>query len=320
MLRSSFEFAMARRLQNSIFFFAAMLLITNASPGQLTTETLPITVPRLRSTASVPTVCRADGAADGQTLKTANVSVFERKTGRGLSALSIHDFKIFENGLEREIARVALSRGPLSVSLVVDTSPSRTAQLSQVARAAQTIVGGLAPTDRFSLITFDGEINQLITAKRVSDLSGRDIQIARTGYGTRLYDAVDAALRTNFGSDAGRKVVILFTDGRENSSKLAGSDVTIARARESDITIYSIQYPYEGILEADHYLRTLSDLTGGKVFVSGVEDSARNLASILDDVAGRYTICYWSPDPKPQAIAVKLSPRDVAYAIKLHAK
>ena len=275
--------------------------------------------PTLQSSTTTSTACHADTVIEGQTLKTANISVLERRTGRMIPGLKADDFIIRENGDEREIGRVSYGRGPLSVAILVDTSPSRSHRLSEVAAAADIIIQGLRVPDGLSIFTFDGVVNQIVRNKRVGDISGREIKFVRSSHGTRLYDAVDAAIRGGFGDAPGRKVIILFTDGDDNSSQLAGADTTLRELHESEIAVYAVQYPARNILTPNRYMQSIAEETGGRFFMSlGLKDSADEIASILDDVAARYTLCYWSTEPKPTAVSVKLKSTTARpYAIKM---
>lgn len=275
--------------------------------------------PTLKSTSKATAACRTDAIVEGRTLKTANLSVMERRTGRMMPGLKAEDFIVRENGEEREIGRVGHSRGPLSVAILVDTSPSRSHRLSEVAAAADIIIRGLRVSDTLSIFTFDGVVNQLVKNKVVGDISNRDIKFARSSYGTRVYDAVDAAIKGAFGATTGRKLMILFTDGDDNASQFAGADTTLRDLYESEVTVYAVQYPSRNLLTPNRYMKSLADETGGRFFMSpGLKDSAVEVASILDDVAARYTLCYWSTDPNAHAVSVKLrSTTSGPYAVKM---
>ncbi|HKO95841.1 MAG TPA: VWA domain-containing protein [Pyrinomonadaceae bacterium] len=174
-------------------------------------------------------------------LVTVPVSVMDR-SGKFIPDLSRQDFRIFDNGLEQKIAYFATVDQPFIVALVLDTSRSTNFKLEDIQNAAISFVNQLSAQDQVIVISFDEQINILSepTSNR-SDLV-RAIRRARTGGGTRLYDAVDVVIKKKLKTIAGRKAVVLFTDGVDTTSRHASYSSTIRDAQEADSLIYPIAY------------------------------------------------------------------------------
>ncbi|HXD31679.1 MAG TPA: VWA domain-containing protein [Pyrinomonadaceae bacterium] len=175
------------------------------------------------------------------TLVTIPVSVMERD-GRYVPNLRKEDFRLWEDGVEQQIAFFATVDKPFSLVLLLDTSSSTRFKLNEIQDAAITFVNQLQPDDRVMVITFDDKIRVLSDftsdRRRLRDA----ILQTRTGDGTKLYDAVDMVINQKLSREQGKKAVVLFTDGVDTTSKHASFESTIRDAEELDAMIYPVQY------------------------------------------------------------------------------
>lgn len=174
-------------------------------------------------------------------LITIPVSVFDRN-GLYVPGLEQEDFRIFENGKEQEIAYFGTTDKPFTVVLLIDTSPSTSYKIEEIQTAATAFVDQLKPQDSVMVIEFAGNINVLTEATNDRQKIYKAIRRADWGDGTSLYDAVDYSLRRKLSKIAGRKAIVLFTDGVDTTSMRAGYDSTIDTAEESDAMIFPIYY------------------------------------------------------------------------------
>lgn len=174
-------------------------------------------------------------------LVTVPVSVMDR-SGKFIPNLRRQDFRIFDNGVEQKIAYFGTVDQPFTVALVLDTSRSTNFKLEEIQDAAISFVNQLNPQDKVMVVSFDDEIDVLSepTSNRAELVKA--IRRARTGGGTRLYDAVDLVIKKKLKTIAGRKAVVLFTDGVDTTSYRASYSSTIREAQEADALIYPIAY------------------------------------------------------------------------------
>lgn len=222
-------------------------------------------------------------------LITIPVSVFDRH-GLYIPGLRQSEFKIFEDGVEQDIAYFATTDHPITVALVLDVSLSTQYRIEEIRRAASAFVTKLRPEDTVIVIKFDSGVDVLAKATRDREKIYRAIEKADFGDGTSLYNAVDEALRKQLGPVAGRKAMVLFTDGVDTTSRKNSYDSTLSYAEESDSLIFPIYYNtfvenrigpaggiFGGILRGRgtsaeeyavgrKYLEELADATGGHVF------------------------------------------------------
>ncbi len=175
------------------------------------------------------------------TLVTLPVSVTDRE-GRYIPNLRKEDFRLWEDGMEQQVAFFASVDKPFSLVLMLDTSGSTRFRIEEIQDAAIAFVNQLRPDDRMMVVSFDDDIRIL------SDFTGdrgrlRDaIRRTRTGDGTKLYDAVDMVINQQLSRIPGRKAIVLFTDGVDTTSKRGSYASNVRDAEELDALIYPVQY------------------------------------------------------------------------------
>ena len=94
------------------------------------------------------------------TLVTIPVSVTDRD-GRYIPNLSKEDFRIFENGVEQQVAYFAPVEKPFTVALVIDTSNSTRFKIEEIQDAAIAFVNQLRPDDRVMVVAFAEHVRVL---------------------------------------------------------------------------------------------------------------------------------------------------------------
>lgn len=175
------------------------------------------------------------------TLVTLPVSVTDRN-GRYIPNLAKEDFRLWEDGVEQDVAFFASVDKPFSVVLMIDTSGSTRFRIQDIQDAAIAFVNQLRPDDQVMVVSFDDDVRIL------SEFTGnrnrlRDaILRTETGDGTKLYDAVDLVINQRLNRVSGRKAVVLFTDGVDTTSRHADYVSNVRDAEEVDALIYPVQY------------------------------------------------------------------------------
>jgi VWFA-related protein len=175
------------------------------------------------------------------TLITIPVSVMDRD-GRYVPNLQKEEFRIWEDGVEQEVAFFQSVDKPFSVVLMLDTSPSTQFRLEDIQDAAISFVNQLRPDDRVMVVSFNDNIKILSEFSTDRGKLNHAIQRARTGDGTRLYDAVDMVINQELSRVQGRKAIVLFTDGVDTTSRRASFESNMMDAQELDALIYPVQY------------------------------------------------------------------------------
>src|SRR5262249_53887466 len=123
----------------------------------------------------------------------------------------------------------------------------------------------------------------------------------RAGGGTALYDAVYLAItdkRYGLSREEGRRLVILITDGDDNSSRKSLSE-TLEAAQRNEVAIYAIStnktadFQSKDSEKGDKTLRKMADDTGGRVFFPlKFESLAQSFLDLGQELRAQYTLAY----------------------------
>ncbi|MBS1796139.1 MAG: VWA domain-containing protein [Acidobacteria bacterium] len=264
-------------------------------------------------------------------LVTMPVSVTDRN-GFYISDLMQKNFKIFEDGVEQEVAYFATSESPFTVVLLIDVSASTELKIEQIQAAAIAFVDQLKPQDQVMVVEFDSSVRFLteVTGDRAEITKA--IRKTRYGGGTSLYEAVDRVLGKRLKKIPGRKAIVLFTDGVDTTSVTANYESTIEDAEESEAVIFPIYYntfldniglggggvmssppilsipgsggQNTGTTAAEYargraYLNELASATGGRVFRSESTPGGLTAAfeSIAEELRRQYSLGYYPANP-----------------------
>lgn len=253
----------------------------------------------------------------GATLKVSvnvvNVYAVVREKQRLVPDLSRDDFELTEDDLPQQIRYFSRqTETPLTLVLAVDTSPSQQRVLAGEQQAAkQFATEVLRPKDEFAVLHFDLEVEllqdftsdlqYLTRAIDETEINGGGSGPVSTTFPnsraccTHLYDAVYLASSQMLKNEAGRKVIILVTDGQDEGS-LETLDRSLEAAQEADVIIYSIllvdRGAYGGIgfgYSGESALSKLSTETGGRVIRA---DNPRNTSQAFQEIAGELRTQY----------------------------
>ena len=175
------------------------------------------------------------------TLVTLPVSVMDRD-GRYVPNLRKEDFRIWEDGVEQDVAFFSSVDKPFSVVLMLDTSPSTQFKQDEIQEAAISFINQLRADDKVMVVSFSDDIKVLCELTSDRYRLERAVRRAHTSNGTRLYDAVDIVINRELTRIPGRKAIVLFTDGVDTTSRRATFESNLQDAEELDGLIYAVQY------------------------------------------------------------------------------
>ncbi len=223
------------------------------------------------------------------------------KKGKFITNLRKDDFRAFEDSRPQIITNFSSETDlPLTIALLIDTSGSIRDKLRFEQEAAieffySTLQRG---KDKGLLITFDSGVELLQEFTDNPETLADKIRQIRAGGGTALYDAVYLAVEKQLAGQDGRKVLILISDGDDNSSRVSLTE-TLEIAQKHDVTMYTISTnsgAFFGSKEQDRGDKTLkrfSDETGGKAFFPlKIQDLANSFQDIHQELRSQYTIGY----------------------------
>ncbi len=189
---------------------------------------------------------RARQQSDQDTLKVnvelvnVQVTVTDRH-GKFVPGLKKEDFLVEEDGRRQEIRNFARENElPLTIALLIDTSPSvRPVFEEEKMTAANFLERILRPKDLALVMGFDREVTLVQDYTENPRPLIRAVEGLDIGGGTSVYDAVYLACKEKLAEEAGRKAIILITDGEDTTSKVKFNESLVA-AHRSDAVIYGI--------------------------------------------------------------------------------
>jgi Ca-activated chloride channel family protein len=247
--------------------------------------------------------------------------------GRLVPGLDEDQFTILDNNKPQKIVFFQNETQPFTVVVILDFSGSMTNNLDRLRDAAEAFLQRMLPQDKGQVgafadrIQFSGDFtndrDDLISALHDLDY----------GNGTRLWDAVDESIDM-LKPVEGRKVVLVFTDGDDTSSKVSFGKV-MDHAKETETMVYAIGFHstyFNGqrmVSSApDRSLRKIAEDTGGGYFeLRKTDELAPTFTRVAQELHSLYTIGFEPQmlDGKEHKLDVKMrQPGQVARARKTY--
>lgn len=240
-----------------------------------------------------------------------NVRVIDRQN-RPLGDLPQTAFRVFEDGVEQQIALFTKEEVPISYGLVVDNSGSVRNQLQQIIDAAKTIIESNREADQTFLVRFTSsdriETLQDFTSNQQALFDALEDMYPEGGQ-TAVVDAVYlsaervAQYRRGDTEDRRRRALVLVTDGEDRDS-FYRQEQLFEQLREMDVQIYVIGFVNElerdgGIIRrsqrerAMNLLNRLATETGGRAFYPATLAELPGIAQeITRDMRTQFVISY----------------------------
>src|SRR5918993_246635 len=216
--------------------------------------------------------------------------------GRLVPDLERGDFSILDNGKPIELSLFSNESQPFTAVVMLDTSASMTAHLKLLNRAAEQFLLRLLPVDKAQVGAFNDKIQLSGTFTNNRDELIGALNDLYFGNPTRLNDGIAAGLDALRGIE-GRRVVLVFTDGEDTSSRI-GFKTVLEQARDEEVMVYSIG------LESEYFnglrvvksrpsrdLRRIADETGGGYFeLLKTAELAPTFSRVAQELRSQYLI------------------------------
>jgi Ca-activated chloride channel family protein len=239
-----------------------------------------------------------------------NLAVSISDGQRFVSDLRPADFKVYEDGVEQDLALFSHEPAPVSLAILMDCSLSMERKIDEARAAAIRFAGQLRPQDEAQVVQFNERVRvaQGFTSDRA--LLQAAIRSAHPSGGTALYTAVYVALRDlarqRREREPRRLAVVVLSDGDDTSSLVTDEQV-LDLARRSEIAVYGIslkgpQLP--SALQHDtglsrYFISALSRETGGEAHFPGAVGQLDALYErVLGELRAQYSMGYVSSNPR----------------------
>jgi Ca-activated chloride channel homolog len=275
-----------------------------------------------------------------------NVAVND-KNGNYITGLHPENFSITEDGIPEKLATFAEGNGPTralfelaqgdkpgkgsdtadassettgpitldslvagaNVFILFDTSNYMYRGFVFAQDAIADFVRSLDTADKIALYSYSRDLSRVATLTPDRGQVLRAVRTTVAGDEAALYNTLLLTLR-DASQYKGRKVVVVFSNGPDNSSVVPPEDVA-ELAQSAGISVYMIstqQAKLEPVSTA--VFERMTAATGGKAyFAKNWKDEKRAFASIRDDLAHLYSLSYYpraNPNRGWRAITVKL--------------
>jgi Ca-activated chloride channel homolog len=228
------------------------------------------------------------------TRENVRLDVLVTDRGRPVRDLKAGDFEVFDSGVAQQIDFVSVEQLPINVVLALDSSTSISPERFEHLRdGGRAVLAALKDKDQAALLTFADAValreNLTADLTRVhAALGGMQAPARNSHGGTALIDACYTALMVA-DADAGRALLMAFTDGVDTSSWLT-ADRVLHAARRSNLVVYAVS---SSDLRESSFLRKLSDATGGAAIeIASTVDLRAAFLRIVDEFRQRYLLSY----------------------------
>jgi Ca-activated chloride channel family protein len=245
---------------------------------------------------------------------------------RPVPGLKVGDFELYENRQRQSIDFFSemdqATEVPLTIALLIDTSGSVKTKLDFEKRTAAEFFMNILrkQKDLALIIQFDSEVNLVQDFTYDIDRLVDALDTLEAGNSTSLYDAIYLAAVDKLKGEAGRKVIVVITDGEDTASKLPKNEAVDA-AQRNDVLIYGIGV--RGEMGANFgVLKQFAEETGGSFFSPRADLSEIRAAfqAIGEELKGQYSLAYRSTNPKKDGSFRTIELRSKVKGIRIRAR
>jgi VWFA-related protein len=217
------------------------------------------------------------------------VDVLVTDRGQVVRGLRPQDFELKDEGVLQDVDFVSLEQLPLNVILGLDVSKSVSGErLTHLRSAGDALLQRLTGGDRAALLTFSHVVR--LRHELTSDIPRLRQALAEVNPSgqTALVDGTSGAIALA-GSDVGRSLLIVFSDGVDTASFLTPAAV-LQSARRSDVVVYGVAMRNR---ITPVFLKDLGELTGGALLeIESTRDLSQTFLRILEEFRQRYLLSF----------------------------
>lgn len=238
--------------------------------------------------------------------------------------LRAEDFELLDNGVPRTVDKLWFDTDlPLTIGVLMDVSDSQQDRVAEQQRALSGFFRQLLrPGDRAFVVSvgmdvmlaedLTGDSERLVRAveavnsgatvgtplgeqcsKRTfppSPPETRSMVVSTCG-GTALWNSVWAALRWKLAGAAGRKALIVLSDGVDTGSTHSLKEA-MEEAHRTEGVVFGIKYPRHPRARGVYGLQRVAEETGGVQYLSGQMSYAEVFQRIAEDLRNQYVLSF----------------------------
>lgn len=245
---------------------------------------------------------------------------FSARDSRGVLVenLTRDDVEVYEDAVPQKISFFARSVDvPLTLGLIVDFSGSQDQFSKQHEHDLQVFLKDvLGPSDRAFLVGFGNHIRLISDFSRSGELMQQldnyrhdNRHFPELGpkehrdLGTAFYDSIFYSVTEKLASESGRRALLIFSDGEDNSSS-HDMMTAIEAAQSANVLVYTIRYTEKehGQLTArnKYGIRVMDRIakeTGGQHIDAETTDPRTYFRQIAEELRSSYELAYYPSNP-----------------------
>lgn len=183
--------------------------------------------------------------------------------GRFVTGLTKEDFEIFDDSVKQDIAFFSDDDAPISLGIVYDVSSSMGNFSSRSLSMLRYFFDNSHTEDEFYVYAFNNRVQLVQDFTSLPEALLSRVTFIKAKGSTALFDATYAGVEKVRQGRHHKKVILIFSDGEENSSRYSGQELQNL-LKENDVQIYAI-----GMNEYSSgagTLKFIAEPTGGQAF------------------------------------------------------
>jgi len=245
------------------------------------------------------------------------------KSGNFIMGVPRQSFTLFD---EKETPLIEFFENvdtPMSIGFLVDTSGSmqfyETKDIARAAAIGETLshfVELSNPKSEFFVLAFDNQPRALTDWKVGQDLLAEKIRLSPEQHNTAFYDAVLLGMQKFETAHYAKRVLIVFTDGQDNSSKATFVQLR-ERLKRSDVALYAVGIAMPRDIgsalgmEGQGILDELTETTGGDaIYPHDKKEMRSSIETIATELRHQYRLGFRAnPAGKWHRLKLKITPR-----------
>jgi Ca-activated chloride channel family protein len=259
---------------------------------------------------------RGVGIAEAVDVHVVQVSVLVRD-GKGafVSGLGPKDFRLLEDGVPQRLTDVADEDTPLEVVMALDISASMADAIGDVRGSARSFIGALRARDALTILGFNDNIFTVARREAQPEARLRALDRLAPWGATSLYDVISRGVSL-LRQQAGRKGLVVFSDGEDESSRLT-FEAAERELQSSDAVMYAVGLGRGArIAQLTRQLSQLADASGGRAVIAP-DPTALGAAfgDVVAELSHQYVLSYapsnGTRDGTWRTLTVEVPGRDV---------
>jgi VWFA-related protein len=218
--------------------------------------------------------------------------------GRFIAGLPQAAFHVFEDGRPQAITHFAADGIPLELLVAIDISGSMAPAMVKLKQSVKEFLSEVPAQDQVTLLGFNDSIFTLARKSTVPADRVRAVDRLAPWGSTALYDVILRGVEM-LGRQAGRKALIIFTDGEDQGSHATLADVE-RKLQASDITVYMIGQGRGVTLESlKRIMERVVAPTGGRaLFTDNIDELHGAFTDLLNELSNQYLLGYSPTNPR----------------------